>query len=221
LKRDREPGASEEKPNLENVVQKVGLSGKQLSKEERDRILMPPPPPLNKKPKSTAAVTPNKDKALGTDKVAVRAESDMAPSIDVDAFNRRMEMEVDLNGVPEDFFEAESKKAKAQLEKERISQRTDAEYLRFQKEMEASLEAMTEKEALEEEESEQHRQETEDYEQDQRLQLVQRIKQQRETQTASDHVSTIPAGEQNAEMDVSSSSSEEDMAEIQWRGKAL
>ena len=128
------------------------------------------------------------------------------------------------DGVPDDFFEIESQKSKKQLEKERTAQRDDAEYLRFQQELNASMTSITEKEAEEDEESERHRQEMDDYEQKQRLELVQVFKEKRihlpipKPNPQEQPPST--SGETSMDEDLSPSDDEEDVEKL-WRGKSF
>lgn len=195
----------------------VEVRWEELTKKERDRILMPPPPSSGKKAKpSPIKMTKVQDEELTP---AERVTSKAPPAAEtVRTMKASMQDDAQTNGVPEGFFEMKSKKADAQLQKERTAEKVETEYVRFQKEVESSLDAMTEKEVIEEEASDIHRQETEAHEQQQRLDLVQRLKAQRQHIPFSN---PTPAADPNSEGNAMETESSSDDDEIQWRGKAL
>ena len=187
-----------------------------LTKEEQDRILMPPPGPLKKA--SRPMIKDDAEKTITTH----RRETVDDSGGDV-ASNAPEEYKTQ-DGVPDDFFETIGQKSKKQLERERTAERDDAEYFRFQQELNASMTTITEKETAEEEERERHRQEMDDYEQQQRLELVNVFRQKRlhPVIPKPGHQAPPPStsGEASMDDDLSPSDDDEDVEKL-WRGKSF
>lgn len=186
-------------------VDETEMSDEVVTKEERDRLLMPPPTPKSKRPK------PDVGEALSE----TTLESPFLQSKVPSEFTE-MESGSNVDSIPQDFFEEENRRAKEKLERERLIQKTDSEYLRFMKEIEAPLDAMAEEDAAEEEESERRREEREEIEQRKNAERIQKLKGKRQVRFSSNQ---RPTPSQDSLEETSLSSDEDDPE--QWREKAI
>ncbi|GMH41384.1 hypothetical protein BSKO_09294 [Bryopsis sp. KO-2023] len=212
-----------------------------------DAELMPPPPPrrpsaLDQPQQASNSELPPPAPSDGLNSASVE---DFPTALPDNFFQQAPDAEDPLQAsnvtatrsnpgtVPEGFFEDKEADGLARGIKPRTKKDKEAEYLDFQREMEASMQDLAEREAVDAEDGARSREETEAFEQELRFRLVSSLREKHEGRKTGEGVKGNVDGEKpkkkkrsrmdlpESDSDVDSSDSDDGDSLTDWRAKAV